>query len=228
MLRVSLVSTTHLADLLSRWDGESQLPSDIRHEMRVNCPLPVLWDGERDVRLLVLLRYFGNRPCLVFRAHEATFTSMRAAAVAKAVSSSSPIGTFAVRGAVNLHFVILNAVSFAYLLPAFGAGKHRVGACTPRALLQTRVSSLLSPILQFETFPTASRQLILTTRATLVVWVIITVVASLATSTTPKGQMIRASMRKHALSVTTRSMKDPSTGVREVVMRCSGDLLLTL
>ena len=40
-----------LADLLSRWDGESQLPSDIHHDMRVSCPLPVLWDGERDVRL---------------------------------------------------------------------------------------------------------------------------------------------------------------------------------
>ena len=47
---------------------------------------------------LVMLRYFGNRPCLVFRGHEAAFTSKRAAAVTNAVSNSGPIGTFAVRG----------------------------------------------------------------------------------------------------------------------------------
>ena len=40
-----------LADLLSRWDGSSQLPDAFQPEFRLRCPLAFLWDGERDVRL---------------------------------------------------------------------------------------------------------------------------------------------------------------------------------
>ena len=39
------------ADLLSRWDGSSQLPDEFQPEFRLRCPLAFLWDGERDVRL---------------------------------------------------------------------------------------------------------------------------------------------------------------------------------
>ena len=77
---------------------------------------------------LVMLRYFGNRPCLVFRAHEAAFTSMRAAAVTKAVSSSSPIGTFAVRGSFPRNW-----------RPGFSA---RVGVCSEALSSGTRFALL--------------------------------------------------------------------------------------
>ena len=40
------------ADFLSRWDGDlSKLPDTWSLDYRVNCSLPVIWDGERDVRV---------------------------------------------------------------------------------------------------------------------------------------------------------------------------------
>ena len=40
------------ADWLSRWDGDiSKLPEAWCLDYRVNCSLPVIWDGERDVRV---------------------------------------------------------------------------------------------------------------------------------------------------------------------------------
>ena len=39
------------ADWLSRWCGQESLPEDFLPELRVRCPLSVLWEGEKDVRL---------------------------------------------------------------------------------------------------------------------------------------------------------------------------------
>ena len=39
------------ADWLSRWKGEEPLPSQFRPEYRVDCSLPILWDGVKDVRV---------------------------------------------------------------------------------------------------------------------------------------------------------------------------------
>ena len=39
------------ADWLSRWRGQESLPEDFLPELRVRCPLSVLWEGEKDVRL---------------------------------------------------------------------------------------------------------------------------------------------------------------------------------
>ena len=52
------LDTTHVsgchndaADLLSRWQGEELLPSHFHPEYRVDCSLPILWDGVKDVRV---------------------------------------------------------------------------------------------------------------------------------------------------------------------------------
>ncbi|CAE7223898.1 unnamed protein product [Symbiodinium sp. CCMP2592] len=40
------------ADFLSRWQGDAaDLPSDFHVEHRIRCPLSVLWEGEKDVRV---------------------------------------------------------------------------------------------------------------------------------------------------------------------------------
>ena len=60
--------------MLSRWDGDAALPPAFEEEMRIRCPLAVLWHGERDVRLWppdappmwsppgIILRYIAPPP----------------------------------------------------------------------------------------------------------------------------------------------------------------------
>ncbi|CAE7038940.1 unnamed protein product [Symbiodinium sp. CCMP2592] len=39
------------ADMLSRWDGCSELPDRFQLSYRVDCSMPLLWDGAKDVRI---------------------------------------------------------------------------------------------------------------------------------------------------------------------------------